>query len=200
MATHSGVLAWRIPGTAEPGGLPSLGSHRVGHDWNDLAAAAAAAAASAVSSSQCPAPVCLFLSLSLLATTNLLYTCEDSTYFLFPFLNDYFLNYFLLKYIWCAILYELQTYNIVQPVLLSICYVLGSMLSIHCLCHILFPVYVPNFAKCFLISGHKLHSPFPPMSFKIVALSEIGSTSHTFPSGEILVLLVLTKHSHEVFV
>jgi len=40
MATHSSVLAWRIPGTGEPGGLPSMGSHRVGHDWNDLAAAA----------------------------------------------------------------------------------------------------------------------------------------------------------------
>ena len=39
MATHSSVLAWRIPGTGEPGGLQSLGSHRVGHDWNDLAAA-----------------------------------------------------------------------------------------------------------------------------------------------------------------
>ena len=34
------VLAWRIPGTGEPGGLPSMGSHRVGHDWSDLAAAA----------------------------------------------------------------------------------------------------------------------------------------------------------------
>ena len=43
MATHSSVLAWRIPGTGEPGGLPSLGSHRVGHDWCDLAAAAATA-------------------------------------------------------------------------------------------------------------------------------------------------------------
>ena len=43
MATHSSVLAWRIPGTGEPGGLPSMGSHRVGHDWIDLAAAAAAA-------------------------------------------------------------------------------------------------------------------------------------------------------------
>ena len=43
MATHSSVLAWRIPGTAEPGGLPSLGSHRVRHDSGDLAAAAAAA-------------------------------------------------------------------------------------------------------------------------------------------------------------
>ena len=38
MATHSSVLAWRIPGTGEPGGLPSLGSHRVGYDWSDLAA------------------------------------------------------------------------------------------------------------------------------------------------------------------
>ena len=43
MATHSSVLAWKIPGTGEPGGLPSLGSHRVRHDWRDLAAAAAAA-------------------------------------------------------------------------------------------------------------------------------------------------------------
>ena len=42
MATHSSVLAWRITGTGEPGGLLSLGSHRVGHDWSDLAAAAAA--------------------------------------------------------------------------------------------------------------------------------------------------------------
>ena len=39
MATHSGVLAWRIPGTGEPGGLPSMGSHWVGHNWSDLAAA-----------------------------------------------------------------------------------------------------------------------------------------------------------------
>ena len=38
MATHSSVLAWRVPGTGEPGGLPSLGSHRVRHDWSDLAA------------------------------------------------------------------------------------------------------------------------------------------------------------------
>ena len=39
MATHSSVLAWRIPGTGEPGGLPSMGSHRVRHDWSDLAVA-----------------------------------------------------------------------------------------------------------------------------------------------------------------
>ena len=41
MATLSSVLAWRIPGMVEPGGLPSMGSHRVGHDWSDLAVAAA---------------------------------------------------------------------------------------------------------------------------------------------------------------
>ena len=40
MATRSSVLAWRIPGTGEPGGLPSMGSHRVRHDWSNLAAAA----------------------------------------------------------------------------------------------------------------------------------------------------------------
>ena len=43
MATHSSVLAWRIPGTGEPGGLPFMVSHRVRHDLSDLAAAAAAA-------------------------------------------------------------------------------------------------------------------------------------------------------------
>ena len=42
MATHSSVLAWRIPGTGEFGGLLSIASHRVGHDWSDLAAAVAA--------------------------------------------------------------------------------------------------------------------------------------------------------------
>ena len=42
MATHYSILAWRIPWTEEPGGLPSMGLHRVGHDWSNLAAAAAA--------------------------------------------------------------------------------------------------------------------------------------------------------------
>ena len=41
MATHSSILAWRIPGMGEPAGLPSMGLHRVGHNWSDLAAAAA---------------------------------------------------------------------------------------------------------------------------------------------------------------
>ena len=43
MATHSSALAWRVPGTGEPGGLLSMGSHRVWRDWSDLAAAAAVA-------------------------------------------------------------------------------------------------------------------------------------------------------------
>ena len=42
MATHSSILAGRIPGTEEPSGLPSMESHRVGYDWSDLAAAVAA--------------------------------------------------------------------------------------------------------------------------------------------------------------
>ena len=41
MAPHSSTIAWKIPGTEEPGELLSMGSHRVGHDWSDLAAAAA---------------------------------------------------------------------------------------------------------------------------------------------------------------
>ena len=49
METHSSVLAWRIPGTGEPGGLPSMGSHRVRHDWSDLAAAAAKGMAASLS-------------------------------------------------------------------------------------------------------------------------------------------------------
>ena len=58
MATHSGVLAWRIPGTGEPGGLPSMGSHRVRHDRSDLAAAAAACTHTlSFSSSFCPSSI-----------------------------------------------------------------------------------------------------------------------------------------------
>ena len=47
MTTHSSVRAWRIPGTGEPGGLPSMGWLRFGHDCNDLAAAAVAATTAA---------------------------------------------------------------------------------------------------------------------------------------------------------
>ena len=42
LVEHSSILAWRIPGTGEPRGLPSMGSHRVGQDWSDLAVVAAA--------------------------------------------------------------------------------------------------------------------------------------------------------------
>ena len=48
MATHSSVLGWRIPGMGEPGGLPSLGSDRVGHDWSDSATAAAPSKSSVI--------------------------------------------------------------------------------------------------------------------------------------------------------
>jgi len=62
MATHSSVLAWRIPGVGEPGGLPSIGLHRVGHDWNDLAAAAAVVSGATNKriqlSTWVPTPVC----------------------------------------------------------------------------------------------------------------------------------------------
>ena len=51
MATHPSVLAWRIPGMGEPGGLLSMGSHRVGHDWSDSAAAAAVNSVSSISQS-----------------------------------------------------------------------------------------------------------------------------------------------------
>ena len=53
MATHSSILAWRIPGTEEPSGLLSMGSHRVGHDWSNLAAAAAAFACVSAQSLSC---------------------------------------------------------------------------------------------------------------------------------------------------
>ena len=56
MATHSSVLAWRIPGTGEPGGLPCIGSHRVGHDWSDSAAAAVYMYSAYPSFPVCPTP------------------------------------------------------------------------------------------------------------------------------------------------
>ena len=77
MATHSSVLAWRIPGTGEPGGLPSTGSHRVGHDWSDLAAVAAAASIRALNWS--------------LSTSNDQPLCSSSSRFSSPLQN--FLNH-----------------------------------------------------------------------------------------------------------
>ena len=56
MATHSSVLAWRIPGMGEPGGLRSMGSHRVRHNWSDLVVAAAAMCMSTPISQFIPPP------------------------------------------------------------------------------------------------------------------------------------------------
>ena len=58
MATHSGVPAWRIPGMGEPGGLSSMGSHRVGHNRIDLAAAAAFTLLHSFQMSLCCIPCC----------------------------------------------------------------------------------------------------------------------------------------------
>ena len=60
MAIYSNVLAWRIPGTGEPGGLLSLGSHRVGHDWSDLAVAAAEESGARTASQLLLSPILLF--------------------------------------------------------------------------------------------------------------------------------------------
>ena len=73
MATHSSVLAWRIPGVGEPGGLPSMGSHRVGHNWSDLAAAAAVPSLS-------PSPLIEFL---------IKETCVMNTYRRWPWRGRY---------------------------------------------------------------------------------------------------------------
>ena len=85
MATHASVLAWRIPGTGEPAGLPSMGLHRVGHDWSNLAEAAAAAAAAT-----------WLFSLPLILTSfyNISATCF-SVECLFTFLLHYFIRLFL---------------------------------------------------------------------------------------------------------
>ena len=57
MAPHSSILAGRIPGTGEPGGLPFMGSHRVGHNWSDLAAAAAAGSTMVIIMTYCSSMV-----------------------------------------------------------------------------------------------------------------------------------------------
>ena len=76
MATYSSVLAWRNPGMGEPGGLPSLESHRVGHDWRDLAAAAWTAACQAPLSSAVSHSVFQFMSIELVVLSNHLTLCH----------------------------------------------------------------------------------------------------------------------------
>ena len=90
MATHSSVLARRIPGMGEPGGLPSMGSHRVGHDWSNLAAAAAA------SVKWCDISLCFWLHfsnaqrklLSIFACAGRLHVCLHEVAQLCPTLCD----------------------------------------------------------------------------------------------------------------
>ena len=87
MATHSSVLTWRIPETEEPGGLPSMGSHRVGHDWSDLAAAAAAAAAAATTTKikyplrdniyACRWYVCIYIQTRVCMSAKSLQVCQS---------------------------------------------------------------------------------------------------------------------------
>ena len=76
MATHSSVLAWRIPVMGEPSGLPSMGSHRVRHDWSDLAVAAAATLETSMSLSQ---DLSLFIALTL--SNSLLCSCHRGCLF-----------------------------------------------------------------------------------------------------------------------
>ena len=76
MATHSSVLAWRIPGTGEPRGLPSMGSHRVRHNWSDLAAAAAD---SILKSRDITLPTKVHLSQSFGFFQAVMYGCESWT-------------------------------------------------------------------------------------------------------------------------
>ena len=89
MATHSSVLAWRIPGTGEPGGLLSLGLHRVGHDWSDLAAAATFELADRAEQTALPVCVGLIQSLDGLNRTESLTCLRTGENGLLFFLLDY---------------------------------------------------------------------------------------------------------------
>ena len=79
MATHTSVLAWRISGTeGGPGGLPSMGSHRVGHNWSELAAAAAALHAHAHTQSCAPSRLFPQTDVSLTSSHVLPYCTKSS--------------------------------------------------------------------------------------------------------------------------
>ena len=97
MATHSSVLAWRISGMAQPGGLLSMGSHRVGHDWSNLAAAAAPAIRppQKLSPPKLPLPEILPVPRS----CPRFWVTSLSFWLLFPVLSpcSYFLTWMLLK-------------------------------------------------------------------------------------------------------
>ena len=82
MAPHSRTLAWKIPWTGDPGRLLSLGSHRVGHDWSDLAAAAAAAEKNMKELDYCKIKGQTYVSSKKLRE-NLLFSLLESTFLYF---------------------------------------------------------------------------------------------------------------------
>ena len=93
MATHTSVLAWRIPGTGEPDGLPSMGSHRVGYDWSDLAVAAAVSMEMEISSCN----LCIDLTFIVLLTSFGMYWCLSLVLFIYKI---------LLKCSWVTVLWK----------------------------------------------------------------------------------------------
>ena len=106
MATHTSVLAWRIPGTGEPGGLPSLGSHRVGHGWSNLAAAAEWLVMLSPFSCTCLGHLYVFFR-------------KMSIQFLCPFLIDFFFCWvvWVLQIFWVLAPYQIYDLQIFSPVL-----------------------------------------------------------------------------------
>ena len=94
MATHSSVLAWRIPGMEEPSGLPSMGSHRVGQDWSDLAIAAAVHYLKSLNQFK--------LHLYILIAVQILMSCLFNACFLLLYegFNSYFIFFFFKKFYW----------------------------------------------------------------------------------------------------
>ena len=118
MAAHSIVLACRIPGTGEPGGLPSMGSHRVGHDWSDLAAAA-------VYICQSQSPKSSHRPSNLGNHKFVLYICDSISvlqisssllYFQSPYISD-IIQYFSLSNLPCSVWQSLSLSMSLQVVL-----------------------------------------------------------------------------------
>ena len=116
MTTHSSVLAWKIPGMREPSGLPSMGSHRVGHVWSDLAAASYSSTTAQSSSNTASESSGLlflpFISLWRLPCHIKLilnkYICFSPVWFPWSLsLNTYFFSKFYFS-IWEKLLVELQ--------------------------------------------------------------------------------------------
>ena len=102
MAPHSSVLAWRIPGTGEPGGLPSMGSHKVGHDCSDLAAAATATLVLAQLTFLIMRPKSLhsFAPLFCLLLHNFFFAFAHRNFFILNLILIFIFNYWFLFFLW----------------------------------------------------------------------------------------------------